>query len=162
MDVQLLNFNYTDTYKMVYGEYELTDFHYIHGSLVSNNLVLGVSDDTFDSLDYIYFQKYFQRIQKRTGAYYKDWLNSKGLLGHGSSTVHIVGHSLDKTDQRILHEIISSDDVTGIAIYYHTQLAYERQVINLIAMFGKDYIIEQTASQRITFIELGAPLSREE
>ena len=38
-------------------------------------MVLGIPDESFPStLDYIYFQKYFQRIQKRTGNYYKSWI----------------------------------------------------------------------------------------
>lgn len=40
-------------------------------------MVLGVPDEAFlNTLDYIYFQKYFQRIQKRTGNYYKEWITA--------------------------------------------------------------------------------------
>ena len=37
--------------------------------------MLGISDDGGDDLDYIYIQKYFQRIQKKTGVDYNKWLS---------------------------------------------------------------------------------------
>ena len=37
-------------------------------------------------------------------------------------------------------------------------MAYEQQVINLIAMFGKDYVIEQTGKERIIFEKLEEPV----
>ena len=60
-DVYLLNFNYTYTYEMVYGKTRMLEHHPVHGEAKEENLVLGISDDAFpDTLDYVYFQKYFQ------------------------------------------------------------------------------------------------------
>lgn len=76
-DVNLLNFNYTYTYANVYGKSRLKQHHRIHGDCIEENMVLGVPDEAFlNTLDYIYFQKYFQRIQKRTGNYYKEWITA--------------------------------------------------------------------------------------
>lgn len=59
-NINLLNFNYTYTYKNIYGGANLN--HQVHGSLANDDIVLGISDNVFNNLDYVYFQKYFQRI----------------------------------------------------------------------------------------------------
>ncbi len=155
MNVHLLNFNYTYTYHSVYGKTQLIEHHPIHGELRSDDLVLGISDDAFVSLDYVYFQKYFQRIQKRTGSYYRNWIpQAMTSLEDDRATVHIMGHSLDVTDAGILKHIFWDKYVKEINIYYHNQTGYESQVINLIKMFGKEFVIDQTANERILFIKL--------
>mgnify|MGYP002737818058 FL=1 len=154
-DVHLLNFNYTYTYHSVYGKHKLRQHHSIHGELKSNDLVLGIGDDSFKNLDYIYFQKYFQRIQKKTGTYYKEWIPVElETLSDSPATVHIIGHSLDKTDIGVLNDIFNARYIDKIHIYYHNQIAYESQVINLIEMFGKDFVINQTTEGRIEFKKL--------
>jgi hypothetical protein len=153
--VHLLNFNYTYTYRTIYGKSKITEHHPIHGDLMSNDLVLGISDDSFTDLNYLYFQKYFQRIQKKTGAYYKKWIpSSLETLDYEPAIVHIMGHSLDKTDEGVLKDFFRARYVEKIIIYYHDQRAYENQVINLIDMFGKDFVIDQTADERIEFVKL--------
>lgn len=160
-DVHLLNFNYTNSYSAIYGSDIIKECHSVHGDLLNNNLVLGVSDDAFDNLDYIYFQKYFQRIQKKTGVLYKKWLDDNfGISGDIPINVYIMGHSLSKTDKGILHDLFKNRNVLKIFIYYHSQTAYEGQVLNLIDMFGKDYVIEQTSIERMEFIELMPPKER--
>lgn len=154
-EVYLLNFNYTYTYKTVYGGRKLSEIHYIHGCLGEENLVLGISDNFTDNLDYVYFQKYFQRIQKRTGNAYRHWLNeTTNSIDDTSSTVYIMGHSLDITDKGILQFFFLSHYVEKIVIFYHNQSSYENEIINLVKMFGQDYIIEQTAVERIKFKKL--------
>ena len=61
----VISFNYTDTYKI----YDINpkDVFHVHGSLDKSNMVLGFDDDNPEELDFIYFKKYFQRIQKLTG-----------------------------------------------------------------------------------------------
>lgn len=155
-NVQLLSFNYTYTYNNVYKENSLREVHAVHGELSENNMVLGISDDAFESMDYAYFLKFFQRIQKRTGVFYKKWViePSYRTLEDIPAKVHIIGHSLDNTDKGILKDFFCNQYVEKIYIYYHSQGAYEAQVINLINMFNKDFVIEQTASGRIEFVEL--------
>lgn len=159
-NVYLLSFNYTFTYQNVYGESKLKKYHSVHGNIKDNNLVLGISDDGCDDLDYIYFQKYFQRIQKRTGSDYRKWF-SEGEKREELIFAHIMGHSLDQTDKSVFKDIFMAEYIRKIYIYYHNQNAYESQVINLIGMFGKDFVIEQVANERIVFLQLEEPVSYE-
>lgn len=163
--INLLNFNYTYTYASVYGKNSLREHHRIHGDCLEEDMVLGIPDESFPStLDYIYFQKYFQRIQKRTGNYYKSWITEPNAreksLEDVPINVFIMGHSLADSDKGILKEIFMNDFVCKITIFYHSQLAYEQQVINLVSMFGKDFVIEQTANDRIVFEKLKKPQKR--
>lgn len=150
-NINLLNFNYT--YKSVYGN--ANSNHQVHGSLANDDIVLGVSDNAFNNLDYVYFQKYFQRIQKKTGAYYKTWIPKEfTTLEDTTIKVYIMGHSLGMTDKEILKDFFLEKYVSEITIFYHSQYAYEQLVISLIEMFGKDFVIEQTGSERIKFVKL--------
>lgn len=163
--INLLNFNYTYTYASVYGKNSLREHHRIHGDCLEEDMVLGIPDESFpNTLDYIYFQKYFQRIQKRTGNYYKSWITEPNAreksLEDVPINVFIMGHSLADSDKGILKEIFMNDFVCKITIFYHSQLAYEQQVINLVSMFGKDFVIEQTANDRIVFEKLKKPQKR--
>ena len=163
--INLLNFNYTYTYASVYGKNSLREHHRIHGDCLEEDMVLGIPDESFPStLDYIYFQKYFQRIQKCTGNYYKSWITEPNAreksLEDVPINVFIMGHSLADSDKGILKEIFMNDFVCKITIFYHSQLAYEQQVINLVSMFGKDFVIEQTANNRIVFEKLKKPQKR--
>lgn len=163
--INLLNFNYTYTYASVYGKNSLREHHRIHGDCLEEDMVLGIPDESIPStLDYIYFQKYFQRIQKRTGNYYKSWITEPNAreksLEEVPINVFIMGHSLADSDKGILKEIFMNDFVCKITIFYHSQLAYEQQVINLVSMFGKDFVIEQTANDRIVFEKLKKPQKR--
>lgn len=154
-DINLLNFNYTYTYKNVYGGTKLNKHHQIHGSLQEKNIVLGISDKGFDNLDYIYFQKYFQRIQKRTGSFYRDWIPKDfSSLEDAPINVYIMGHSLGETDKDVLIEFFHNKGINKITIFYHNQKAYEDLVIALIALYGKEFVIEETGNGRIDFVEL--------
>lgn len=156
-DYYLLSFNYTNTCNTLYMMNNSAS-HYIHGN-IETDIVLGISDDAFDNNDFIYFQKYFQRIQKRTGNEYLKWLKDPISYPSDDITLHIFGHSLDKTDKGILEYFFKNIDLNSIIIYYHNQEAYENQVINLVDMFGKDYVIENTGTGRIVFKELEKPVS---
>lgn len=154
-DPQVLCFNYTESYFDVYKQtVDYSNYHAIHGSSKNNDLVLGISDSSFDVLDYVYFQKYFQRIQKKTGVKYLDWIKPLRVLGAVKHEVFIFGHSLGMTDKGVLDNFFLNEDIGGITIYYHNQKAYEELVIALIAMYGKEYVIEQTGNKRIRFLEL--------
>lgn len=157
-DVNLLNFNYTYTYKKVYGDLRRSH-HPIHGDCLYGDMVLGVSDDSFSNqLEYIYFVKYFQRIQKKTGSFYKEWIrkpnHSEQTWSDVSCEVYIIGHSMADTDKGVLEDFFMNDLVKKITIFYHDQLAYETMVINLVSMFGKEFVIEQTGLNRIVFEQL--------
>ena len=160
-DIYLLNFNYTYTYETVYGKTALKQHHPIHGEAKEENLVLGIPDESFsDSMDYVYFQKYFQRIQKKTGSFYKEWLvrPEYPTLEDESAQVFIMGHSLNKVDKGVLKDFFQERNVESITIFYHSQSGYESQVINLVEMFGRDYVIDQTGKGRIIFVKLKPPV----
>lgn len=155
-DINILNFNYTSTYNNVYGTTRLCEHNQIHGSCEKNNMVLGISDGSIDDTDYVYFQKYFQRIQKRTGIFYRNWMPySEGRLIDTPIEVYIVGHSLGATDKGVLDDFfLNNRGVKRITIYHHDQEAYETLVIALVKLYGKDFVIEQTGKGRIEFVEL--------
>ena len=152
----VLNFNYTYTYQTVYDQREGGENHAIHGELKEDNLVLGVADDAFgDTNDYFYFTKYFQRLQKKTGAYYSEWLNyRRSALEDDLLEVHIFGHSLGKSDEEIFSMIFNCENVGKIYIYYHKQSAYEDEIINLIQMLGRKRLVSENLSGRIEFVQL--------
>lgn len=80
----VLSFNYSDTYKRMYGVGKSITYDYIHGkadiekNINTCNLVLGIDeyldDDCKDEeLEFLTFKKYYQRIYKSTGNAYLDW-----------------------------------------------------------------------------------------
>lgn len=160
-NIFLLNFNYINTYEAVYGKKELIQHHPIHGEAKEENLVFGISDEDFpDTLDYVYFQKYFQRIQKKTGNFYKEWpvCPEYSTLEDMPAQVFIMGHSLSKVDKGVLKDFFNERNVELIKIFYHSQSGYENQVVNLVDMFGRDFVIDQTGKGRIIFEELRPPV----
>ncbi len=155
----VLNFNYTNTFEKVYKD-QLAEMCYVHGSVKADNLVMGVSDDFIENNDYIYFQKFFQRIQKRTGIEYKDFFEKGYNIYKGvTAEVYIMGHSLDKTDKGVLEKFF--DEKYKVNIFYHAQWAYEEQVIKLVEMFGKERIIDAVAKKEIEFIDLNKKESKD-
>ena len=54
----------------------------------------------------------------------------------------------------MLEDFFVNDWIDRITIFYHDQNAYENIVINLVKMFGKDFVIEQTGKDRIVFEKL--------
>ena len=88
-------------------------------------------------------------------AYYKTWIPKEvTTLEDTPIKVYIMGHSLGMTDKEILKDFFLEKYVSEITIFYHSQYAYEQLVISLIEMFGKDFVIEQTGSERFKFVEL--------
>lgn len=143
---RVLSFNYTNTYERLYGN-DKTQYCYIHGKAQEDegktNLILGIDDALTggkESRDFkcVRFKKYYQRIIFRTGAEYKDWLVSGELNDGHRHDVHIVGHSLDRTDYDVLYEFFS-DARFRIIVYYYCQDDFEdkiKKVIQLLAYKG--------------------------
>lgn len=153
----LLNFNYTYTFKTIYGSSSLEQHHSIHGDCINGQMVLGIPDKSFvNEIDYIRFTKFFQRISKKTGNYYKDWI--KKPINQTTSDcpcyVYIMGHSLDEVDKGVLQDFFLGKWVANITIFYHNQEAFDNLIVNLVKMFGQDFVIEQTSEERIVFEKL--------
>lgn len=148
----VISFNYTDTYK-IYG-IKLEDVFHVHGNLDKNNMVLGFNDDDPENLDFIYFKKYFQRIQKLTGYInegrfsYKD---ESGITHRSEMSVHFYGHSMDKTDGDIILKLRSMSN--RFVIYNYDQEDYEQKVVNLIDVFGKESALKDIQDGFIRFVQ---------
>ena len=139
-----LSFNYTNTYfdfaEMMNdgsGIVVPTEDQFIHGCCsaigASQNIVLGIEDNDPSNLDTIYFKKYFQRIQKKTGREVFDWFDEKNSSSEPIVT-DIFGHSLDTTDKDMLMLILEKSRYTNI--YYYNQADYEQKIINLVRLYG--------------------------
>lgn len=166
----LLSFNYTDTFRKIYSKpissfydidisnkfkyiknYIYVDF--IHGNISNNNLVLGISETLSSEKantehSFIYFKKYFQRIYKKTGAKYTDWLKNVTF-----NTVYIYGHSLDITDKEILYDIITHQNVKKIIIFYYDETHYRQEISNLVKILDKNTFLNYVAEHKIIFKE---------
>lgn len=163
----LLSFNYTATYMFFssvtpgLGHNIPTEYQFIHGEISftdeskklpsnSHNIVLGIEDDEPSDLDTVYFKKYFQRIQKRTGRELYGWLDR-----HSDSdniTVDIFGHSLDTTDKDILLTLFERTHHTNI--YYYNQADYERKTLNLIRLYGADEFTKRYYNYKIRLCKI--------
>ena len=150
----VISCNYTRTEEL-YG-IDKNNVHHLHGVIredikedddgknvngKKNNVVMGVNEQKDQNMDFIYFVKYFQRIQKASGTRYKDFVKDEYEL-------HVYGHSLDETDKDILKNIIGDKTEKGdffykprkIYIYYYNQSDYEQKVINLIKLYGRPIV----------------------
>lgn len=113
--------------------------------MLRKNLPRGEESNNFK---WIKFKKYYQRILFKTGSEYKDWLNPLAKQTPFPNYVHIVGHSLDRTDYDVLYEIFSNDSFK-IIVYYYCSEDFEdkvQKVIKLLAykgMNGRDELIRR-------------------
>ncbi len=155
---KVLNFNYTDTYKRIYVEenQKLDELH-IHGDIYNNNMVLGIRDDFMEnqSLDYIKFNKYYQRIVFKLPGNLEEWSTFFDDIGNYiSPEIYIFGHSLDKTDKGILNYFLNSINNYHIVILYVPEYGFGQQVKNLVDMFGRETIISKVADGKIEFKDI--------
>lgn len=166
----IISFNYTHTEKY----YGINNVHHIHGVIRddldcgSNNMVLGVN--YYDNKDFIYFVKYFQRIQKHCGVDYKYFVNEPCIFKssdefdkeYNDYELYIYGHSLDETDKDVLKFVIGDFDdrnqfqmkARKVIIYYYDQQDFELKVINLITLFGRDIVEKNMDDNKIIFIKI--------
>ena len=56
---------------------------------------------------------------------------------------HIIGHSLDSTDQRILKHILLANQHARINIYYHNEEAQERLMNRINEIIGEEEVMEK-------------------
>ena len=125
----VVNFNYTNTFEKLYGKYlknkGITDtmYYHIHGSLNENNLVLGTQDLPSKDDPFRLFTKEYQRLHYKTNKDYQKLLHELGKSNEQYITFHIIGHSLDKVDHKILNKILChsviSSSIGDITIYQY-------------------------------------------
>ncbi len=147
----IISFNYTNTEQQYDNLKKANTFH-IHGNVLDkDSIVLGVDEVKSDTnKDFIYFVKYFQRIRKKTNQEYKSLLNCRSI-GENLNLI-FYGHSLDSTDKDIIKTFV--DTANHVSIYYKDQDDYEKKVINLIKLFGRDDVEDDLYSGRIEMIEI--------
>ena len=82
----ILSFNYSDTYRSVYGKEKSIEYSYIHGkaditkNISTCNMVLGIDEYLDDirkdkELEFLTFKKFYQRVYKFTDNNYLDWID---------------------------------------------------------------------------------------
>lgn len=152
-DVHVLNFNYTDTcerfYRSKFSGYCDLNIKpvYVHGEVSSGeecNLVLGTHGferyNGIISKDFNIFKKHNQRHKFGTIEAYQTLLEL--IKEHNRQiTFHIIGHSLDSTDQRILKHILLANQHSRINIYYHDEEAQERLMNNIDSIIGEEEVM---------------------
>lgn len=151
----ILSFNYTNTYEKIYNiGCRKIEYDFIHGVAVKGNadfcnMVLGIDeylkeDERQGNIEFVEFQKYYQRMQKRTGCRYKEWkeqiASSRKNNKDKRVDLYIFGHSLDSTDKDVLREFLLNDDIVT-TIFYYNQDAYERELANLVKVLGTDELL---------------------
>lgn len=147
----IINFNYTNIYEKIYGKTD--DIIYVHGNLEKqNSMVLGVPDNDKISLDFIYFKKYFQRIQKRCRR-----LKTLKFIKHMGiasvlPTTYFLGLSMGRTDEDLIKFIIEKS--SRVIIFYYDQIDYEKKIINLIDIYGREKIEENIDQGDFQFVQL--------
>lgn len=150
----VLTFNYSQTYERVYGGVHWNEVvDHIHGiaqdsSSKETNIILGVTthSEHHENNRYVEFEKYFQRITKKTGSKYREWL--KPSSGKNKSIeVVFFGHSLDSSDSDVINDFISNPN-TSITVYYFDEKAHKDIVANLVEIIGKQKLIEYVSGKK--------------
>lgn len=147
----VITFNYSNTYQRVYGGIHLREnINHIHGIACNNNseetnIVLGITTPSEEVTinRYVDFQKYFQRITKKTENTYRKWLLSR-YANKAQIEVAFFGHSLDASDSDIIKDLICHEN-TKIIIYYYNDTAHQNIVANLVEILNKRQIIDYTS-----------------
>ncbi len=157
---RVITFNYSNTYERNYGGVRWDEkVDYVHGKASnkideSTHIILGItSSEQSVQGCYVEFEKYFQRITKKTGNDYKNWLQSR--LGKNEKIeVAFFGHSLDASDSDVIKDLICATN-TLVRIYYHDEIAHQKIVANLIELVGKESLIEYVSGEnpKIKIIE---------
>lgn len=176
----VLSFNYSHTYQKLYDKSKKIKYDYIHGesrinsTIESNNMVLGIDEylnkkSKDKEIDFIAFKKYYQRIYKKTGSEYKNWVDEIANSRYENEValrerfpkqipykkfnskhkLYIFGHSLDITDKDVLRDLILNDNVYT-TIYYLNKGVMGQQIANLVKVIGQDELIRRTGGSTKT------------
>ena len=171
----VLNFNYTNTPRYLFGTYE-EKTHFIHGRIDLdgtfsriNTMVFGIEDKENDvNSDLIPYQKYYQRVVKETGNKFKgffkpkDKYSNEGVSKLQLTNIIIYGHSVDPLDKEIFQkcfELVEAESEQNIMYKYRFIFTYfdepaKRSIIkNLAIILGKEKLIELTGTQNVVFVK---------
>ncbi len=134
-DFLILDFNYTNTTKLLLKEVGFTDDHIsktlikVHGSIEEGDIIFGVEDKAEIVPSHVFFKKSFNKTFKGINLF-----NEADKI----ETIKIFGHSLGDTDFMYFHklfETISDESYQGLSkkiyLYYHGQESYKNLHIQL-------------------------------
>lgn len=150
----VISFNYTNTYTLLHDT--PGRIFNIHGN-VDDNIVLGINsdiDDDLGSIDTLFlkFKKYYQRTFFKTDIKYLNEIKkvncNPSVRQH--STLHVAGHSLDKTDEEVIKTVF--EIVEKIKIFYHNYDAVSDYIKNLVTIYGKDEFDRLRSEKGLEFL----------
>ena len=168
----ILNFNYTNTSRYLFGTSEKRT-HFIHGRIDLirtfsriNTMVFGIEDKENDvNSDLIPYQKYYQRVVKETGNDFEKFFKRTfydiddefGSQLPNSKNIIVFGHSVDPLDKEIFQKCFAlaengKYDYRFIFTYFN-DLAKRSIIKNLAIILGKEKLIELTGKQNVVFIK---------
>lgn len=148
--IRIISFNYTSTPTDLYN-YNIDNVRYVHGSLNSNNIVLGY-DDIDGGTDDLIFKKYYRRLVKDT-----DYLQGKDLVQRdmgfvSAQEIYLFGHSLDLSDEDFLKVIF--DRAGRVHVFYLDELDRANKIANIIKLLDKDTAIKRIVENKIVFVKI--------
>lgn len=168
----VLNFNYTNTSRYLFGTSEKRT-HFIHGRIDLirtfsriNTMVFGIEDKENDvNSDLIPYQKYYQRVVKETGNDFEKFFKRTfydiddefGSQLPNSKNIIVFGHSVDPLDKEIFQKCFAlaengKYDYRFIFTYFN-DLAKRSIIKNLAIILWKEKLIELTGKQNVVFIK---------
>lgn len=162
---KVVSFNYTNTPAKCYDSFSVESIEHIHGfadckrEKTKNNMVLGI-DEFLDGnvaekdIDLVVYRKYFQRIIKKCDFSYRNFIKE----AEDGVTTFFFGHSMAASDKDVLLHLLPdtqsfNSEIKSSYIFYHSQQAYNQQVMNLIDILGHDTLNELVYDGKIHFIE---------
>lgn len=168
----VLNFNYTNTSRYLFGTSEKRT-HFIHGRIDLirtfsriNTMVFGIEDKENDvNSDLIPYQKYYQRVVKETGNDFEKFFKRTfydiddefGSQLPNSKNIIVFGHSVDPLDKEIFQkcfELAEKGEYLYRFIFTYFDEPAKRSIIkNLAIILGKEKLIELTGKRNIVFVK---------
>lgn len=162
---KIISFNYTHTYINYNNRNKEIEVDFLHGEAKTdntvdyNNMVLGIDEylseyDQRNRVEFIGFKKFYQRIYKKTGCRYREWIDKmdelKEILHFNADKNHlyIFGHSLDVTDGDVLRELILNRNIEDTTIYYRNREQLGDEIKNLVKVIGEKELIYRTAGKK--------------
>ncbi|MDR0919233.1 MAG: bacteriophage abortive infection AbiH family protein [Oscillospiraceae bacterium] len=157
-NINILNFNYTNTFERLYkNDFNSINSVHIHGNCKEEHIIFGTQsfnrkinengdiigkDKDFPS-DLNIFEKYTLRHKFRTIDKFQKLLREMYYMStaeKAKSKIYIIGHSLNKTDHGILKSVFDNSGQCDINVYYHNEEAQEQYIRNMRDIIGEDAV----------------------
>ncbi|SDY13732.1 Bacteriophage abortive infection AbiH [Lutibacter oricola] len=139
----IINFNYTNTiekYLTYYENLKNVNLNYIHGSLISENIIFGYGNDQNSDYQEIKnfeideFLEYFKTFEYLKNNNYSE-VYEKSIDNFTNYDVYVLGHSLGLSDKTLLEEIFDTDKCKRIHLFKRRDLEDNKD--ELEKMFNK-------------------------